>query len=117
MSSFSDDPQVARILEAIAQECRAMAEKIAWLGAHVSGGTADSTTLQTFDFLAQQAQAHAMLVLHVARIKSGAATFDDMADRIGRIPLPDMRARLQAVLHGQKPVPVHQDDTILWMDG
>ena len=117
MSNCSSDTLSTRLLEAIARECCGMAEDIAWLGGQVSGGTADSAALQMFDFLAQQAHAHALLAVHVARTKEGPSALGDMADVIGRIPLPEVRARLLAALYGEAPAAVNDDDTVLWMDG
>lgn len=117
MSSFSSDALAARLLEAVARECDIIAGNIAALGAQVSGGTADSAALQSFDFLAQHAQAQAMLVAHLARMEPGACTLDGISRMIDAIPLPQVRARLLTALHGEVALPVNDDDTVLWMDG
>jgi hypothetical protein len=116
MSSCSSDSLCARLLDAVAHECCVIAEEIAWLGGQVSSGTADITALQSFDFLAQHAQAQALLVAHLARMRDGAQAPGDLVCLVDAIPLPQVRARLLGALNGEAPAPVNDDDAIVWLD-
>lgn len=117
MSSCSSSSLAARLLDAVARECHVMADDIARLGGLVSGGTADSADLQAFDFLSQQAQAHALLTTHAARMTDGASALTEVVALVGRIPLPAMRARLLEALGVAVPAPVPDDELLLWTDG
>ncbi|HEY0266339.1 MAG TPA: hypothetical protein VGC16_06270 [Rhizomicrobium sp.] len=114
MSNSSD---TARMLDAIARECSAMAGEIAWLGAQVSsearGGSANIVAMQNFDYLAQQADAQASLI---ARLAAGMTRADEMRAAIAAIPLPLVRARLLAALAGRTAAAALPDDDIFWPD-
>ncbi len=116
MSNFSSADIAPRLLEAVAQECRVLADEIARLGGLVSSGTADITALQAFDFMTQHAQAQALLVDHLAHMPDNPQALGGVCDLIATIPLPQVRARLLGALHGHAPAPVNDDDAILWGD-
>ncbi len=113
MTSNSSD--MTRMLDAIARECSAMAGEIAWLGAQVSGetrhGGANIVALQSFDYLAQQADAQAGLI---ARLAAGMVRADEMRAAIEAIPLPRVRARLLAALAGKTAASLDLDDDVFW---
>jgi hypothetical protein len=115
MKSNSSD--MARMLDAIARECGAMAGEIAWLGAQVSGearsGGANIIALQSFDYLAQQADAQASLI---ARLAAGMTRADEMRTAIEAIPLPLVRARLMAALAGKTILAQPLGDDVFWSD-
>lgn len=117
MSNFSSGGIATRLLEAVAQECRVMADEIAVLGGQVSSGTAGMAALQSFDFLTQHAQAQALLMDYLAGMSDNPHALDHVCEVIGTIPLPRVRARLFTVLRGCAPAPVNDDDTIIWVDG
>jgi hypothetical protein len=115
MLNSSSNSLSARLLEAVARECCIMSEDIAWLGGQVSSGTAGIADLQAFDFLAQQAQTQAMLIVQIARLKEGAPVLADMSGLIDTIPLPAVRARLLHALNGDVPARVDDNDAVLWV--
>ncbi len=113
MTSNSSDR--ARMLDAIARECSAMAGEIAWLGVQVCDetrhGGANIVALQSFDYLAQQADAQASLI---ARLAAGMVRADEMRSAIEAIPLPWVRARLLAALAGQTAASLDLDHDVFW---
>lgn len=115
MSNSSDVPgDVSRLLGAIAQECRGLAEEIAGLGGRVSGDARAGNTivaLQSFDYLAQLADAQAALI---ARLASGMIRADEMTAAITAIPLPHVRARLLSALTGAPQSAQAGDDEFWW---
>lgn len=111
MSSSSD---VSRLLGAIAQECRGLADEIAGLGGLVSGDARAGqavVAMQSFDYLAQLADAQAGLI---ARLAAGMIRADEMAVAIGAIPLPHVRARLLSALTGAPHSAESGDDEFWW---
>lgn len=92
--------QAARILDALARECRIVADEIARLGGQLSSrvmdGTAHMATFQSFDALSQQAGIQSVLITLMAQ----SAASDALEAAIAEIPLPAMRRRLLGALKG-----------------
>lgn len=116
MSNCSDDHPSLRLFAAVSQECRIMADEIAWLGGLVSSGAADAVALQAFDFLAQHAQAQALLVSHLAQVRQENYAPAEFIRLVDTIPLPRVRARLRLALNQAAPLPIDDGDLVLWAD-
>lgn len=116
MSSFSEI-QRSLLLNAMAQECHLMAAEIAELGELVTSGESGADlviALQSFDYLAQQASAHAALASILAR-QAGPA--EELMAVVDGIPLPAMRHRLLAILSREPPRDLHdRDEAEFWLD-
>jgi hypothetical protein len=120
MSNSSSGEPVTRLLLAVAEECRAIAADIAWLGGQITGGTADSAALQSFDFLAQHAQTQGQLIAHVAQLTDDTSIPANLARLVREIPLPKVRTRLLRALDGnaddESVAGADNSNTVFWLD-
>lgn len=115
MSNSSEE--TARILNALAQESRILADEIARLGEKLSSramcGGDQIVLFQSFDALTQQAGIQSMLIALVAQ----SAVPDKLEAAITDIPLPAMRYRLLDALNRnskEELSAVPDGETVIW---